>query len=74
MITAKFRYMTCHWTGTSMNPDGKGCVPSCITADKPGLTAGLKKEYGYVVKKSLCMKKWILTNNDKKGDCNYAIY
>ena len=34
-----------------MNPDGKGCVPSCITADKSGLTAGLKKEYGYVVKK-----------------------
>lgn len=57
-----------------MNPDGKGCVPSCITADKPGLTAGLKKEYGHVVKKSMCMKKWILTNNDKKGDCNYAIY
>ena len=31
------------------------------------VTAGLKKEYGYVVKKSMCMKKWILTNNDKKG-------
>ena len=49
MITAKFRYMTCHWTGTSMNPDGKGCVPSCITADKPGLTAGLKKEGAILV-------------------------
>ena len=34
---------------------------------KSGLTESLKKEYGYIIGiKPVCMRKWIMTNNDKK--------